>query len=261
MAEYLLDLLDIGAPYLPRAITAPLYTIANQLPSSPSDLFKNPSSLLPLIVTLFSAYFAFNQFIGTLRWGVRTVLTLLKLGVVGTTIAAVYMGYENVGTEKGVSGGLREAYETAERVGKGVWNVGKKGSRWYFGDQFATGKGNTRAGRRTRRSTAKSTNEKKRMWEDPEEVDLGSNGGKGTEEFVKDAMDKAKGIWGMFNQDTTERNSRSGSSSSKRKRSGGGDQGGFVWNLLANQAKKVWDDTVEGMDQPGAKTKKRNSRR
>ena len=260
MSDYLLDLLDLGAPYLPRAITSPLYSIISQLPSSPSELLQNPTSFLPLLVTLFSAYFAFNQFIGTLRWGFRTALTLLKLGVVGSTIAAVYMGYENIGTEKGVTGGVRDAFRTAENVGRGVFNVGKKGSQWYFGQEQGSwlgGRtGESAAQRRRRRSTAKSTNSKKRMFEDPEEVDLADElGGGGTQDFVKEAMKKAEGIWGMFNTDTSTRTRDTGRKAKKEAE----DQGGFVWNLLKGQAKKYMN---EAMEQPGAKaTKGRNGRR
>ncbi|GAA5913101.1 uncharacterized protein JCM6883_006522 [Sporobolomyces salmoneus] len=250
MADYLLDLLDLGAPYLPRALTAPLYTLASQLPSSPSDILHNPSSLLPLLVTLASAYFAFNQFLGTLRWGVRTGFTLLKLGVVGSVVLAVWRGYENIGTEKGVVGGMRDVYSTVERVGSTVYRVGKQGTGWYFG---GSGADTRAAGRRTKRSTKKSTNAKKRMWEDPEEVDLGKEN---TEDFVRNAMEKAKGVWGMFNPDS----SATKGTGRRSKRSGGKEGGnGFVWNLLAGQAKKVWEDTVEGMEQPGAKTTKRKS--
>ncbi|GAA5984108.1 hypothetical protein JCM5350_003780 [Sporobolomyces pararoseus] len=258
MADYLLDLLDLGSPYLPRALATPLYTILEQLPSSPSDLFQNPTSFLPLLLTVFSAYFAFNQFLSSLRWGLRTGLTLLKLGLIGSVLGAVWMGYENVGTEKGVSGGLRDAYITAEKFGRGVYGIGKKGSSWYFGNN-SFGQRDTRAGRRTRRSKQKSTNSKKRMWEDPEEMDLGKEN---TEEFVKNAMDKARGIWGMFNPDSSTTNTGRGANTRRQKREQESEGGGIVWNLLANQAKKVWEDAVDSMEQPGAKTtKKRTTRR
>jgi len=257
MSDYLLDLLDLGAPYLPRAITSPLYSIISQLPSSPSEILQNPTSFLPLLVTLFSAYFAFNQFIGTLKWGVRTGFTLLKLGVVGSTIAAVYMGYEGIGTEKGVTGGVRDAFRTAEKVGRGMFDVGKRGSQWYFGQEQGSwlgGRtGESDSQRRRRRSTKKSTNTKKRMWEDPEEVDLAAN--EGTQDFVKEAMKKAEGIWGMFNTDTSTRSQDTGRKAKNQAK----DEGGFMWNLLKGQAKKYMD---QAMEQPGAKTTKgRNGRR
>ena len=257
MADYLLDLLDLGAPYLPRAVTAPLYTIANQLPSSPSDVINNPSSVLPLIVTVFSAYLAVNQFLSTVRWGVRTAFTFLKLGVVASVVMAVWKAYDGVGTDKGVTGGIREAYGTAEKVGRGIWNVGKQGSGWYFA---GTGRDTSRSARRTRRSTAKSTNAKKRMWEDPDEVDLAQES---TEDFVKNALDKARGIWGMFNPDESSSSTSNSNArrASKKRGETGGEGSGFVWNLLANQAKKVYQDAVEGLEQPGVKTTKKQQKR
>ncbi|GAA5934385.1 uncharacterized protein JCM15063_004560 [Sporobolomyces koalae] len=261
MADYLLDLVDLGAPYLPRAVTAPLYTLISQLPSSPSEIIHNPTSLVPLFVTVLSAYFAFNQFIGTARWAVRTVISLLKLGVIASTFAAVYMGYENAGTEKGVVGGIQEAYHTAERVGRGVFSVGQKGFGWYFGNSFgAKNNWDSRSARRTRRSTTKSTNAKKRMWEeDPEEVDLGKQS---TDEFVKNAMDKARGIWGIFNSEEVPATAKK-NRNAKQTRSGSSAEGGggFVWNLLANQAKKVWNDAVQGLEQPGVTTSHKNRNR
>jgi len=164
------------------------------------------------------------------------------------------MGYENVGTEKGVTGGLREAYNKAENIGRTFYDVGKKGSSWYFGNSFGAQR-DTRAGRRTRRSTAKSTNNKKRMWEDPEEVDLGNN--QNTEEFVKNAMDKAKGIWGIFNSNNVDSTTSTGQRKTRQKKDQAQAGGGFVWNLLANQAKKVMED----MEQPGAKTTKKRGTR
>ncbi|GAA5963359.1 hypothetical protein JCM3765_006996 [Sporobolomyces pararoseus] len=264
MADYLLDLLDLGSPYLPRAITTPLYTLIEQLPSSPSELFQNPtSSLLPLILTLFSCYLAFNQFFSTLRWGFKTSLLVIKLGLIGTILGTIWKGYESFGTEKGVSGGLRDVYLTVEKFGRGVYQVGKTGSGWYNslgGVGSGVGGRDTRAGSRTRRSKQKSTNYKKRMWEeeDPEEIDLGKQN---TEEFVKNAMEKARGIWGIFNSDSKTSTGR-GTNTRRQKKNTESEGGGFVWNLLANQAKKVWEDAVDGMEQPGAKTtRKRTTRR
>lgn len=259
MADYLLDWLDMGSPYLPRALTGPLYTILNQLPASPSELFENPSSIVPLAITLFSAYFAFRQFLGTLKWGVRTGLTLLKLGIVASLVTAVWTGYENVGTERGVLGGVRDVYDRAEKVGRGVYQIGKRGTSWYLGNSFSTGgdPARTRSNRRRRTTRpAKSTNSKKRMWEDPEEIDLGKDE---AEDFVKSALDKARGVWGLFNSDPSSVSSSESTKAERKRNKRGNDDirgggGGFVWNMLANQAKKVWDEAVDSMEPPGAKT-------
>lgn len=187
------------------------------------------------------------------------------------------MGYQNVGTERGVSGGFRDAYGVADKVARGLYDVGKKGSSWYLGGSGSTTTGTSR--RRSSRRTTRKTNDKKDggwFGQDPEERDLGSefgmgssststSGGQDTEEFVKSAMEKAKGIWGIFNGDSSVNDGsanrpRTRSSKSTKKQQNSNDGGGFVWNLLANQAKKAFDGAMEGMEQPGAKTKKTSRR-
>ncbi|GAA6021757.1 hypothetical protein JCM11491_007233 [Sporobolomyces phaffii] len=266
MADYLLDLLDLGAPYLPRAVSAPLYTIVHQLPASIADVVEHPSSFLPLLVACFSAYLAVNQLVATVRWSVRAAWTFAKLGSVAACVAAVYAAYSGAGTDRGVVASVADAYRSAEGVARTAWRVGEQGARWYFRDDndgFATGRRTTRAQRRTARSTARSTNRNKRVWDDPDEVDLGRRDAHAaTDEFVQSALDKAKGVWGMFNPTDSSSSSPNEARRSKKKSrtndaAGGG--GGFVWNLLAKQAKQVWDDTVEGMDRPGVQTKKKKT--
>ncbi|GAA6062863.1 hypothetical protein JCM10212_006116 [Sporobolomyces blumeae] len=294
MADLLLDYLDLAAPYLPRAVSSPLYAVVTHLPSSLQDVTSNPvSTLVPLVVTLFSTYLALTQFVRTAQWAIRTALTLVKVGLIASVVGAVWMGYENVGTDKGVVGGVTDAYRVAETVGRGVFDLGRRGAGWYLGQMGSrNGASTTTSGRSGRRQrTTRSTNANNDRargggggWfdRDPDEVDLGKAGFGGsasrnprstfgggstnreTEEFVRNALEKARGVWGVFtNDDSSSRTRPVGDDRRNARRGGkndgsGGSAGGFVWNLLAGQAKKVWDEAVEGNDKTTRTSRKSN---
>lgn len=178
----LLPLLDVVSPYLPSTLADPLYTLATV---DVASLIQHPTQILPILLSLFAAYWAWLSFLSSARFAFRTSITLIKWGAIASAIGAAYVGYNSAGTEKGVSGGISDYVKTGSTVGKGVYSLGKKGAGYYMGSRGVSNAKRSASGRP--RTWAKPTNEGE--WDDPAERDTEA------EDYVGDIMKKAQGAF------------------------------------------------------------------
>ncbi|GAA6016443.1 hypothetical protein JCM10207_003864 [Rhodosporidiobolus poonsookiae] len=255
----LLPLVDLVSPYLPRSLSDPLYTLAT---ADLANLAQHPLQIFPLLLSLLAAYWAFLSFLSSARFAVRTTVALAKWGVVASLLGAVYMGYNSAGTDKGVVGGLTDAARIGSTVGKGVYSLGRKGAGYYFGGGSSSSSSRNRNSKRSAsgrpRTWARPTNDG--GWDDPS-----SDGGRdvAAEEFVGDVLKKAQDAVFEFlapPQDKVKRSAKKskGSGLFGGNSNGGGGNGGInglLWDLAAGQAKKAWENAVEGEPEKKKKSK------
>lgn len=240
----LLPLVDLIAPYIPNSLANPLYTLASL---DLQSVYHNPSQLLPLALSLLAAYTAFLSFLSTVRFAVRTAISLVKWGSIAAVLGAVWMGVNNAGSEKGVSGGVRDAASYAGQFGRGLFSLGQKGAGYYFG---APANSRTRERRRSVSSSGGGFSRNA--------APAGSSGGgwgdnrdRAAEDFVGNAM---KSVFEFINpqagsaQEKLKRSAKkaSGASRSSGSSASGGDGlGGLAWNLAMGRAKKAWDEMTQ----------------
>ncbi|GAA5993916.1 hypothetical protein JCM11641_006956 [Rhodosporidiobolus odoratus] len=244
----LLPLVDLVAPYLPTSLADPLYTVAT---ADLANLAQNPTQIVPLLVSLFAAYWAFLSFLSSARFAFRTSISLLKWGAIASVFGAAYMGYNSAGTQKGVTGGLNDAANLAGTVGKGVYSLGRKGAGYYLGSMGASKGSSKRSASGRPRSWSKPTSEG--GWDDP-------HAGRDTEaeEFVGGILKKAQQGVFEYLAPPQEKVKRSAKKSQPSFGGGGGGLSGFAWDLAMGKAKQAWDDFSEGSE---AGTKEKNAKK
>ncbi|BGP26088.1 hypothetical protein JCM10295v2_005031 [Rhodotorula toruloides] len=248
----LLPLIDFLAPYLPNSLANPLYTLASL---DIQSVYHNPSQLLPLALSVLAAFTAFLSFLSTARFAVRTAISLVKWGSIAAVLGAVWMGVNNAGSEKGVSGGVRDAASYAGQFGKGVFSLGQKGASYYFG---APASSKTRERRRRRSSSHGSSSRNAAPagsggWGDKRDA--------AAEDFVGNAM---KSVLEFMNppagsaQEKVKRSAKKAMGGSGSSSSGGDGFGGLAWNLALGRAKKAWDDMTQeaGGNEPAGRTRR-----
>ncbi|EMS19910.1 uncharacterized protein RHTO_03954 [Rhodotorula toruloides NP11] len=229
----LLPLLDLITPYLPNSLANPLYTLASL---DIQSVYHNPSQLLPLALSALAAYTAFLSFVSTARFAVRTAISLVKWGSIAAVLGAVWMGVNNAGSEKGVSGGVRDAASYAGQFGRGLFSLGQKGAGYYFG---APASSKTRD-RRRRSSSRNAAPAGSGRW--------GDNRDAAAEDFVGNAM---KSVLEFINppagstQEKVKRSAKKAMGGSGSSSSGGDGLGGLAWNLAMGRAKKAWDEMTQ----------------
>ncbi|GAA5860184.1 hypothetical protein JCM1840_002807 [Sporobolomyces johnsonii] len=258
----LLILLDTLSPVLPSSLLDPLYSLASlDLPS----LLHNPSQLLPLLVSLLTLYLALTSLLATLRSSLRLAIALLKWGTIATALGAAYLGYHGAGTDGGVGGGVRDAVGYAERVGRGVYSLGRTGAGWYFSGSGAGSRARERRSASGRKRTwSRPTREG--GWDDPLAASAAEREREGgVDEFVQDAVRKAKGaVYELFLGPTLGdegvKKGKRGKKQEKEQQAGGGGVGGLAWQYAMRRAKGVWDEAVQGFERGGEPQKGRANR-
>ncbi|GAA5900003.1 hypothetical protein JCM5296_001937 [Sporobolomyces johnsonii] len=259
----LLILLDTLSPVLPSSLLNPLYSLASL---DLATLLHNPSQLLPLLVSLLTLYLALTSLLATLRSSLRLALALLKWGTIATALGAAYLGYHGAGTDGGIGGGVRDAVGYAERVGRGAYSLGRTGAGWYFS---GSGSGDA-AARNRERERARSASGRKRTWSRPtkeggwDDPAAAEREG-GVDEFVQDAMSKAKGaVYELFLGPTLgdegAKKGKRGKKLEKEQQAGGGGLGGLAWQYAMRRAKGIWDEAVQGFERGGEPRKGRANR-
>lgn len=242
----LLPLLDLITPYLPNSLANPLYTLASL---DIQSVYHNPSQLLPLALSALAAYTAFLSFVSTARFAVRTAISLVKWGSIAAVLGAVWMGVNNAGSEKGVSGGVRDAASYAGQFGRGLFSLGQKGAGYYFG---APASSKTRD-RRRRSSSRNAAPAGSGGW--------GDNRDAAAEDFVGNAM---KSVLEFINppagstQEKVKRSAKKAMGGSGSSSSGGDGLGGLAWNLAMGRAKKAWDEMTQEAsgNEPAGRTRR-----
>ncbi|KAM0790037.1 hypothetical protein ACM66B_005366 [Microbotryomycetes sp. NB124-2] len=263
VAEYLVDLVD---PYVPSALSNALYAVVDKLPANLDSVFDNPTQLLSLVISLFAVYAAFLSMYNTTRAFFRLALLFVKLGVVASVVISCWSGYNGIGTDEGVTRGVRQVSNAASKA----YGIGKTGLAWWMGS--SGGAGSSSKTRRKRRSTRSrqtrngkrsasgarktwSTPDDEGVWDDPPDVDLGQS---------QDTDDVIKTVKNAVLTFLTSSSSSSGEGKSSSKRStktrGSKDQSGggnrkkrmfegedpTSWTANLNKAKRVWDDLAAG---------------
>ncbi|KAK4051042.1 hypothetical protein OIV83_003171 [Microbotryomycetes sp. JL201] len=268
MAALVEHLVDFVEPYMPSAMSNALYAVVDKLPDDVNSMLDNPTQLLSLVVSMFAVYAAFLSMYNTTRAAFRLAWLFIKLGVVASVVISCWSGYNGIGTEEGVTRGVKQVSDAVNRV----YGIGKTGLGWWMGSGAGSGS-NKASSRRKRRSSRQTRNSKKSasgarrtwstpddegVWADPPEVDLGRNGQtQGTE----DVMNTVKNAVLTFltsssssssdDQQSSKRNSRS--RPSKQQAQGNRKKRMFEgesltgWTANLNEAKRVWDDLAGGV--------------
>lgn len=216
-------------PYIPHSIASPLH----QLLAAPSNIFQNPSQLLPLAISFLALYAAVISFYNTARSALRFGWFLTKWGAILSALAVAWSGWTNAGTEEGATKGLR----TAGNIGKQAFGLGTQGLNWWMGGDNSRTAGRTRSASGRKRTWATATDDG--GWDDPEEVDLGA----GANDVMKSVQDA---VLTFLSSPGTKDSGKKGKSkakkTSKKAQQEGVDLGSMATEFAKGRARKAWSD-------------------
>ncbi|KAK4051679.1 hypothetical protein OIO90_004629 [Microbotryomycetes sp. JL221] len=277
LIEHMIDFVD---PYLPNSLANSLYAVVDRLPTL-DEAISNPTQLVPLLLSLFAVYAGFMSMYNTTRWAFRLGMFFVRWGLIATVLLTAWSGWNGIGTDEGVTKGVRQVGNVATRA----YGIGKTGVNWWLsssGVGSTSSSSRTAGRRRSKRRSSKQTRDSSRrrrsasgakktwstpdddgIWDDPAEVDLAAQDPtsdvlntikktiltfSGTDDANAGTNDDRQANARASRQKANSQ-SRTGSSSRRRRDQNTNDDDDlsqWATNFAINKARRAWNDWTRG---------------
>lgn len=208
------------------------YSIARPL-SQLGSLSLSSSSVVPLLVSAVTLYFAVLSLVSTFRYTFRLALFFLKWGAIGLVLTSVWASFTGNPLPVSSAQGLA--------VGRTAWSLGSRGVRTWIGST-------------NERRTAPSGRRGVRDWDEQED--------RSEVESIESLQRRLFSFLGASGSSPKKARKlkKSTRPSQKRQQQAATSDGGLselAVELALGKARRMWDDLVNGSDSPPPSTRNR----
>ena len=210
--------------YLPRSIVDPLLSLAK--------LDLSSGSIVPLLISLATLYFAIISVYSTFRYSLRLAFFFLKYGVILSALVAIWAGYT----------GTPIPYNSSLEAGKTAFNLGKRGVQYWAGNAASS----------SNRGSYSASGRKKSWSSINDEGGYdGPNNLVSNREAFQGIQEAVLGYLGQDKKEAPRKLQKKGrKDQGKKGATAGGGLSDMALNFAWGKARKMWDD-LSGQKQNG----------